>query len=659
MNEKKSRIEYLVAFLNKCCDEYYNGFTPTLSDAEYDALFDELTLLEKETEIILPNSPTQRAGYEVLSELKKVAHPAQLLSLAKTKSAAEVYAMSSVSDGYLGLKMDGLTVKLVYKNGLLSEASTRGDGNVGEIITHTARTFVNIPKSLPIKSDITVTGEAYIDIPTFERINDSIENDEDKFSTPRNLAAGSVRQLDSSVCAARGVKFMPFGVIDGMETEASKSKRLDILHSYGFDRLPSFYIKKEDTAEYVEKKIFELKSIAENKGLPIDGIVFTYDNSEFSKSLGKTSHHYRDGIAFKFGDPTAESILKNIIWNISRTGQLTPIAEFAPVNIDNTTVERASLHNITFIRNLKLHKGDSILVSKRNMIIPHVEKNLSVPDEENYIPDYPEKCPICHNVTTVETTDSDEKTVEVLYCKNPDCPGKQIKKFTHFVSKPAMNIDGLSEATITKFVQNGWISSLKDIYALNTHKSEIASMDGFGQKSADNLITAIENSKDTSLSNFLVALNIGLLGKSAARIIETAFSGDPDKLLAKIRNGYDFTALEGFGEIMNEEIRKWFENEENVREYEELSSLLFFRKIDAETIDENNMFFGKTIVITGTFSKYTRDELTEILTKSGAKVTGSVSKKTDFVLCGENAGSKLSKAEQLGVRVIKEEELEL
>ncbi len=660
-NLQQERINYLVKFLNKCADEYYNLNAPTLSDAEYDALFDELTALEKETGIILADSPTQRAGYEAISELQKVVHPIPLLSLAKTKDVNDIMDMLAQADGFLSLKLDGLTVKLSYENGSLAEASTRGDGNVGEVITHNARVFANIPLKIPYTDRLEVTGEALIDIPTFEAINDNIDNDEDKYSTPRNLASGSVRQLDSRICKERGVKFYPFNVLVGLDEIPLKSERLKALVSFGFGTNFHEGLTSTDTAETVTDKINRLKSSAEKNGLPIDGIVFSYDNVAFAKAQGKTSHHFKDGIAYKFGDPHFETVLRDINWNISRTGQLTPIAEFDTVEIDNTNVNRASLHNMTFIENLRLLAGDRILVSKRNMIIPHVERNLSAEEEsrEGYLLTFPETCPVCGGNTEIKTTDSDGREIKVLFCGNVACAGRQIKKFTHFVSKQAMNIDGLSEATLEKFIQKKWITELADIFKLERFESEITLLEGFGEKSYRNLIDAVETARHTKLSNFLVAMNIPLVGKSAAKCMSELFLGNVDDFLTAVKSGYDFSALDGFGSIMNDEITRWFSNEGNMAEFERVADLLEFEEEGTVAADTDNMFFQKTVVITGTFQKYTRDELTAKLQSMGAKVTGSVSKKTDFVLCGENAGSKLAKAKTLGVTVILESQLEI
>lgn len=655
--EKRNRIEELVKFLNKCSDEYYNKNNPSISDAEFDALFDELTILEKETGYTLPNSPTQRAGYEVLSALSKTVHEIPLLSLAKTKSEKDVLDMAEKGAGYLALKLDGLTVKITYSGGEIIEAATRGDGVEGEVITHNAKVFSNIPKTIPYKDTLVVSGEAFIDIETFNRINESIENDEEKYSTPRNLAAGSVRQLDSAVCAARGVKFIPFNVLKGFEGIPLKTERLKKLNELGFELIDNEYLTAEDSEESTREKIFSLKAKAQEKGYPIDGIVFSFDDVQFCAAQGKTGHHFKDGIAFKFGDPQFKTTLRDIIWNISRTGQLTPVAEFEAVEIDNTVVERASLHNITFVENLRLNIGDEILVSKRNMIIPHVEKNLSFDKEKSlYTVNYPKICPVCNNPTTVKKSENSTGTIKVLYCENALCPGKQIKKYTHFVSKSAMNIEGLSESTLEKFVALGFIKKLADIFSLSNYKEQIIALEGFGEKSYNKLCYSIEKARETSLSNLLVALNISLVGKNAARIIEELFSGNIKKFKEAISKKYDFSSIMGFGESINTEIYNWFGKSENIAEFEELSSILEIKEFEKSEIADNK-FLGKTVVITGTFKDFSRDELSSKMRSMGAKVTGSVSKNTDYLLCGENAGSKLAKANTLGVEVITEEAL--
>ncbi len=655
--EKRARIEYLVAYLNKCSDEYYNKNNPSISDAQFDALFDELSLLEKETGYVLSNSPTQRAGYEVLSALEKTVHEIPLLSLAKTKNVADVLEMANRVDGYLALKLDGLTVKITYENGVITEAATRGDGSEGEVITHNAKVFSNIPKTIAYSGKLTVSGEAFIDIETFTRINDSIENDEEKYSTPRNLAAGSVRQLDSAVCAARSVRFIPFNVLGGFEEIPLKTERLKRLKELGFELIDTALLTSADTVDSATEKIFALKDKAQEKGYPIDGIVFSFDDVAFCAAQGKTSHHFKDGIAFKFGDPQFKTTLKDIIWNISRTGQLTPVAEFGAVEIDNTIVERASLHNMTFVENLRLNIGDEILVSKRNMIIPHVEENLSYnADDNDYSVAYPTRCPVCEKDTRIRTTQNSDGIIKVLFCENPDCAGKQIKKYTHFVSKSAMNIEGLSESTLEKFVALGFIKSLTDIFNLPQHREQIVTLEGFGEKSYNNLCESLEKARKTTLANLLVAMNIALVGKSAARLIEEQFSGSAEIFKQALNNGFDFGEISGFGSAINTEIYKWFSVEENAKEFDALCEILELSQNEKAAVTDSP-FSEKTVVITGTFADYSRDELSDKMRTLGAKVTGSVSGKTDIVLCGENAGSKLSKARDLGITVITEAQL--
>jgi len=650
----KARIDELVAYLNKCCDEYYNKNNPSLSDAEYDALYDELLRLVAQTGYEPDNSPTRRPGYEVASSLQKVTHDIPLLSLAKTKSAADVLAMARVGKGSLGLKMDGLTVKLTYQNGVLTEAATRGDGAVGEVITHTAKTFVNIPKRIDFRETLCVSGEAYIDIASFERINEGIDLDEDKFSTPRNLVSGSVRQLDASVTASRGVKFMPFAVLRGMENISDRALRLDELARMGFDRLPSLFADETDTEESLTKKLFALKDLAAERGLPIDGVVFSYRDAAFASSLGRTSHHFRDGIAFKFGDPCKDTVLREIEWGISRSGQLTPVAVFDPCDIDNTTVERASLHNLTFIEELKLTVGDRVRVSKRNMIIPHIEENYDASSHPDYAVSYPMFCPVCGAETVVSTTENGGRTVGVLYCSDNRCPGRRVKEFTHFAAKPAMNIEGLSEQTVLRFIRAGLLKELSDLFALPQKGDVICSLDGFGDKSFEKLCASLEKAKHAKLSNFLVSLGIPLIGSSAARELERTF-GTVDALLCAVDSDYDFSALPDFGKLTGDRLREWFCDETHRATVLSLLPLLSLSETEGARAD--GVFAGKTCVITGSFADYTRDELSDLLRSRGAKVTGSVSKKTDFLLCGEDAGSKLDKAKSLGVRILLADEM--
>ncbi len=653
---QKQRIDELTAYLNRCCDAYYNDSTPLLSDAQYDALYDELVSLTEKTGYEPVNSPTRRPGYEVKSALEKVTHDIPLLSLAKTKNPADVQNMAQSGDGYVGLKMDGLTLKLVYENGVLSMAATRGDGAVGEVVTHTAKTFVNIPLRLDGISRLCVVGEAYMDIATFEKINEGIDRDEDKFSTPRNLAAGSVRQLDASVTAGRGLKFMPFSVLYGMEEENDRLRRLYRLRDLGFDLLPHEEVTAADTVEDIEKKLFCLKDVAAKRGLPIDGAVFSYRDAAFASSLGRTSHHFKDGLAFKFGDPSKDTVFLETEWSISRSGQLTPVAKFVPCDIDNTKVERASLHNLTFIEDLKLLPGDRIRVSKRNMIIPHVEENYDGANRPFYTADAPSRCPVCQGETGISTTENAGRTVKVLFCQNLRCPGKRVKAFTHFVSKPAMNIEGLSEQTLLRFMAAGLLAEFADLFSLPMHGDVIRQMEGFGDKSFDNLCRSLETAKSCRMANLLVALNIPLIGSAAARELEKTFHGRMGDFLSACDSDYDFSLLPDFGNLMGRRLHEWFGDEENRRTVDSLLPLLTLAETKPLAVTDGP-FAGKTCVITGSFAAYGREELSALLREKGAKVTGSVSKKTDMVICGEDAGSKLAKAQSLGIRVVLAEEL--
>lgn len=654
------KIKQLVEQLNIYRDEYYNDNNPTISDSEYDKLFDELSELEKTTGIVLSNSPTHSVGYEVKSKLEKVTHDIPLLSLDKTKNLEEVKKFIDIQPCLVMLKYDGLTVKLIYENGELIEASTRGNGTVGENITHNARTFKNLPLTIPYKDRLVITGEAIIHKNDFEKINSTLE-EKDKYKTPRNLSAGSVRQLDSSICAKRFVYFMVFDVLEGLDSN-SKFENLNTLISYGFQtekyyRLPNESISLEDAIQSLQEKSTE-------NFIPIDGIVIRYDNIEFSKKQGRTSHHYNDGIAFKFNDEAETTTLKNVEWQISRNGNLTPVAIFDKIIIDGTEVSRASLHNINMIESLKLGIGDSISVIKANMIIPQIVENFTKSDSL----EIPKKCPICNSDTQIKQLNE----TKVLTCSNPKCGGKQIQKFVYYVSKPCMNVDGLSEAIITKFIEHGFLKSLEDIYTLDDYAYDIINIEyiidreksgktsykkKFGEKNYKNLWESIQNSRNCKLENFLTALGINQIGKSASKEISKHFNGDWNEFYQAIKNEFDFTSLNDFGEVANISIKEWFSNSENVSIVEKILPYLNFEKISNVPI-EDNPFIGKTVVVTGTLQNYSRDSIKEKLETLGAKVTNSISKKTDYLIAGEKAGSKLIKAQSLGVEILTENQFE-
>lgn len=652
------KIKSLVEQLNIYRDEYYNNNNPSVTDEEYDKLFDELSQLEKSTGIVLSNSPTNSVGFEVKSKLDKVTHDIPLLSLDKTKSLDDVRKFMDNKSCLIMLKYDGLTVKLVYQDGYLVQASTRGNGSIGEDITHNAKVFKNIPLNIPYKDKLVITGEAIIHKDDFEKINSTLD-DKDKYKTPRNLSAGSVRQLDSSICANRCVYFMAFDVIEGLDGN-SKFDKLNALLNMGFytekyHRLPNDTLTLEDAIE-------NLQEVATERYVPIDGIVIRYDDIAYSKAQGKTSHHYNDGIAFKFNDEAETTTLTDVEWQLSRNGVLTPVAIFDAVTIDGTNVSRASLHNISIIETLQLGLKDKISVIKANMIIPQIVENFTKSNDLKI----PTKCPICNEDTQIKQLNE----TKVLVCSNSECAGKQIQKFVYYVSKPCMNIDGLSEAIITKFIEHGFLTSLEDIYLLDRYSNEIINLqdiitkkDGttyvkkFGEKNYQNLWKSIQDSRNCKFENFLTSLGINQIGKSASKVISKHFNGDWNSFYQAVRNGFDFTSLTDFGEVADSSLKVWFSNEKNIELVERLVSYLNFEKIVTQEV-KDNPFLDKTVVVTGTLLNYSRDGIKQKLETLGAKVTNSISKKTDFLIAGDKAGSKLTKAQSLGVEVLSETDFE-
>ena len=468
----------LVNLLNKYRDAYYNSSNSLVSDAEYDKLFDQLKEMEQESGIVMSNSPTRTVGYEVKSKLTKVKHDIPLLSLDKTKEVDDLCKFARQhNDCLLMLKYDGLTVELIYNNGELIQASTRGDGYVGEDITHNAKTFTNIPLTIPYKGFLRLAGEAIIHAKDFQSINDNLPAGEKPYANVRNLASGSVRQLNSSICADRNVAFMLWDVLEGLDDVVdnpdSRNSKILACKDAGFET-PFYLIIIKDTINALEKSIDTMKSFAESNGIPIDGLVLKYDSISFSKQKGGTSHHNNDGIAFKFEDEKADTVLRDIEWSLGRTGQLTPVAIFDPVDLDGTVVSRASVHNLSYINDFDLNIGDKIQVYKANMIIPQILKNLSAEERNTKLgTTYPAHCPYCGGDTYVEHINN----TDTLYCNNPNCAGKKLGAFEHFVSKPAMNIDGLSEATLERFIKCGWLNDFSDLFTLDTHKNEIVKMD--------------------------------------------------------------------------------------------------------------------------------------------------------------------------------------
>lgn len=659
--------------LKRHCDLYYNFNSPEITDAEYDRLFDELKFLENKTGVTLSGSPTSTVGYDVKSKLEKVSHDIPLLSLDKTKDVDELVKFMGNHKCLLMYKYDGLTVELIYNDGNLIQASTRGDGYTGEDITHNAKTFKNIPLTIPYNGFLRVVGEAIIHKHDFQKINNNLPAGEKPYANARNLAAGSVRQLDSAVCDTRNIHFMLWDVLEGLDdlptlddlypASDSRMTKFFACERLGFELPYACRFEQESSAFIIQDAIEHMRDQAIEKGIPIDGMVMKYDSISYSKQQGGTSHHNNDGIAFKFEDEIAETRLQNIEWSMGRSGQLTPIAIFDPVELEGTTVSRASLHNVSIMQDILGEypaSCEKIKVRKANMIIPEVisgEKqfppNSKMPPEFFGFFTIPTECPLCGYKTELRTANN----TKTLYCTNYNCNGKKLGKFSHYVSKPAMNIDGLSEATLEKFINNGWLTDFTDLYHLNRYDKEIMRMEGFGKRSYDKLMTAIETSKSTTLTRLLISLGIPYIGKTAAKAISNYCAGDPYKFIELINNDFNWMQLEDFGEVMSASLKDWFSDDDNFKLYH---CILGYLNIQIEKVSttpiSDNPFNGKTVVATGSLQNFTRDGIGKKLEELGAKVSNSVSKKTDYVIAGEKAGSKLTKAKELGIPVLTETE---
>lgn len=660
MKELLARQRELTARLNVYRDEYYNKNAPSVSDAVYDRLFDELVGLEEQTGVIMTNSPTQTVGYPVVSGLPEAKHDIPLLSLDKTKLVNDLLSFQGGRTVNLSLKLDGLTTEIIYEGGILQRLSTRGDGNVGDDITHNAAAIEGIPMQIPYKERLVVVGESFIRNSDFERLRQSLVDSSGKpYKNSRNLAAGSVRAYNSSVCAQRCVHFLPFAVIDGLpEVEAetdSKRMKLAKITEFGFGRVRSLQFATANN-DMMELHIKVLKDKAAEEDLPIDGLVLSYDSISYSRTCGRTGHHFKDGIAFKFEDDLFESRLDHIEWTPTRSGEISPVAVFDTVEIDGCDVSRATLHNLSFIEGLELMPGNRILVSKRNMIIPQVEENL---DRGSFSMEelVPKLCPCCGYETMIHTTqkrvDGELKLTKTLFCHNPHCASQNLRKFVHFVSKKAMDIEGLSEATLEQFIARGWLQDFTDIYRLDEHREEIICMDGFGEKSWQRLWNAIEKSRNTTFERYLIAMDIPMIGNTASSALGRCFDWSLRAFEVAVDTGYDFTQLPDFGETLHNNIQEWFRIEENRILWEELKPMVNIEKKEMNTpAVQDNPFVGKTIVVTGKVEPYTRDGINAKIYSLGAKAGSSVSKNTDYLICGENAGSKLAKAQSLGVAVL-------
>lgn len=640
---KIDRMKELNEILAKASDAYYNTGVEIMSDREYDILYDELEHLEKETDVILSGSRTQKVGFEVSSALKKVKHTSKMLSLDKTKSIDELIAWLGENAGFLSWKLDGLTIVLTYENGMLLQAVTRGNGEIGEDITANARHIIGIPVAIPFKEKLVIRGEALMKYSDFERINSQIE-DGTRYKNPRNLCVGTVRNLDSKVTAKRNINFFAFNLVsaEGYE-ENSFATRLKWLESIGFQCIAGVSVTKENIADKV--KNYE-KSITDNE-FPSDGLVLMLDDVAYGINLGETSHAPRNAIAFKWRDETADTRLLEVEWSASRTGLLNPVAIFEPVELEGTTVSRASVHNLSIVKQLKLGIGDTISVYKANMIIPQILENKTGSDTL----EIPCKCPICHGKTEIRTSDEE---VETVYCVNPDCPAKLIGRFEHFVHRDAMNIVGLSTATIETLINEGFIRDFKDFYHLNDYKEKIEALEGFGKRSYEKIWQAIENSRKTELGRVLYAMGITNIGRAASRLICSVY---PSPDILKNLTVDDLTAINTIGEVLAKDFVEFFKNEKTLKEYQELLAELEIT--EPEKIETDSAISGKTFVITGSVNIWkNRNELTNFIESKGGKVAKSVTSKTEFLINNDSASnsSKNKKAKELGVTIITEEE---
>lgn len=642
------RMRELVDILNKASKAYYAEDTEIMSNFEYDKLYDELVQLEKETGITLSDSPTIHVGYEVVSSLPKEKHPAPMLSLDKTKEVDTLRDWLGSQPGLFSWKMDGLTVVLTYDGGELVKAVTRGNGEVGEVITANAKTFKNIPLRIAYKGRLVIRGEAVISYSDFERINSEIPETDAKYKNPRNLCSGSVRQLNSEITGKRSVMFFAFSMVDPEDSnlmdsfENSFKKRFEFLVSQGFQVVEYKEVTSENIADTV--KWFAAK-LPEND-FPSDGLVLVLEDVAYGRSLGMTAKFPRDAIAFKWADEEAETVLTEIEWSPSRTGLINPVAIFDPVDLEGTEVRRASLHNISYLKDMKLGIGDRIKVYKANMIIPQISENLTCSGKL----DIPDKCPACGGETEIRN----ENGTETLVCINPDCPAKNIKLFSLFVSRNAMNIDGISEATLEKFIAEGFLHGLSDIYKLQEHRDRIVSLEGFGEKSYNNILSSIDKSRECSMAGFLYGLGITGVGVANAKLIVKSFGNDFDKIMnASVEELRD---IDQIGDVIARDFTAYMSNEKNRAEIEKLRQEISF------IIEENNSpqdLAGKTFVITGSLVSFpNRDALKKVIEDRGGKVSGSVSAKTDYLINNDinSNSSKNKNAKKLGVPIITEED---
>ncbi|HBV83989.1 MAG: NAD-dependent DNA ligase LigA [Lachnospiraceae bacterium] len=644
-NEKIHQMKVLVEKLREASKAYYAQDREIMSNLEYDALYDELLTLEQETGMVLAGSPTISVGYEAVDELPKEAHESPMLSLDKTKEREALKDWLGDKDGLLSWKLDGLTIVLTYQNGELLKAVTRGNGEVGEVITNNAKVFKNIPLKIQFQGELILRGEAVITYHDFKEINSHIEDVEAKYKNPRNLCSGSVRQLNNQITAERNVRFYAFALVkaDGVDFENSREKQFEFLTNQGFDIVA--YVKVN--TDSIVAAVSDYEERVQTYEVPSDGLVLIYDDIAYGRSLGRTSKFPRDSIAFKWADEIRETTLKEIEWSPSRTGLINPVAIFEPVELEGTTVSRASVHNISILKALKLGIGDKITVYKANMIIPQIAENLT--RSENI--EIPSVCPVCGGATEIRAVNE----VQSLYCSNSNCDAKKIKSFTHFVGRDAMNIDGLSEATLEKFIAKGFIHQYQDIFHLDRYKSDIVAMEGFGERSYKKLINSIETARDVELPKLIFSLGIANIGLANAKVICRFYDFNLESL--RCATVEELAMIDGIGEVIAKAFVDYFSNEENNKRFDNLLAEIRIQKEEINA--EEQTLEGKTFVITGNLNHFgSRNELKDLIEKKGGKVAGSVSSKTLCLINNDSTSnsSKNKKAKELNVSIVTEEE---
>ena len=649
--EKIKRIKELTDLLNLASRTYYQEGREIMPNIDYDRYYDELLELEKETGFRLSNSPSQNVGYEIISELPKERHESPMLSLDKTKSADELISWMNGHKCVLSWKLDGITCVVTYEDGVLKKAVTRGNGEVGEVVTPNARYFENLPGQIPFKGKLVVRGEAVISYSDFERINEEVADTAARYKNPRNLCSGSVRQLDPSVTAGRHVKLIVFTLVSVEGTErAPEVPDLNNSFSAGFDWLTAqgFEVVEHvfTDGDTIKEDIQSFKDRIPTYDIPSDGLVLAFEDVAYGLSLGRTAKFPRNSIAFKWQDELAETTLRRIDWSGSRTGLINPVAVFDPVELEGTTVTRASVHNVSIVEELQLGIGDTINVYKSNMIIPQINDNLT--RSGNVV--IPDKCPVCGGPTEVRR----DNTAALLYCINPDCPAKKIKSFALMVSRDALNVDGLSEMTLEKLIDNGFIHEYADIFKLERYRGEIAAMDGFGEKSAANLISSAKKASDTELYRFIYGLGIPGIGLAGAKAVCRAFGNDLERIMKADRDS--LLEIRDIGPVLADNFISYFADDKNIRRALDLAEVLTFKKAEDEGVTEQ-IFEGMTFVITGDVRHFPNRKAVEaVIEKLGGKASGSVSSKTSYLINNDitSRSSKNVKAAELGIPVITE-----